>query len=94
MIEPYIACENVPCDTLRNILAAHDVVRVDLFHIDTEGYDYRVLRQFDFDRFRPRVVLYEHTHLTKTERKNATNLLKAYGYRICCGRFDTLAVLR
>jgi hypothetical protein len=44
MIEPYIACENVPCDTLRNILAAHDVVRVDLFHIDTEGYDYRVLR--------------------------------------------------
>jgi FkbM family methyltransferase len=94
MIEPYIACENVPCDTLRNILAAHDVVRVDLFHIDTEGYDYRVLRQFDFDRFRPRVVLYEHAHLTKTERKNATNLLKGCGYRICCGRFDTLAVLR
>jgi len=94
MIEPYIACENVPCDTLRNILAVHDVVRVDLLHIDTEGYDYRVLRQFDFDSFRPRVVLYEHMHLPKTERKNATNLLEGYGYRICRGLCDTLAVLR
>jgi FkbM family methyltransferase len=94
MIDPYIASENVPCDTLQNILAAHDVVRVDLFHIDTEGSDYRVLRQFDFDRFRPRIVLYEHKHLTKTERKNASNLLKGSGYRIRCGQCDTLAVLR
>jgi FkbM family methyltransferase len=67
MIEPYIACENVPCDTLRNILAVHDVMRVDLLHIDTEGYDYRVLRQFDFDRFRPRVVL-SRTHASPEDR--------------------------
>jgi len=94
MIEPYIVSENVPCDTLRSILAAHDVVRVDLFHIDTEGYDYRVLQQFEFGRFRPRVVLYEHKWCTETERKNATNLLKAYGYTIYHGQSDTLAIRR
>jgi FkbM family methyltransferase len=53
MTEPYIASDSVPCDTLRNILAAHDVVRVDPLHIDTEGYDYQVLQQFDFNRFIP-----------------------------------------
>jgi len=61
--EPFIACEAVHCEPLRDILARNRIRKIDLLHIDTEGYDYEVLKQVDLES-PPRVILYEHKHLS------------------------------
>jgi hypothetical protein len=56
--------------------------KIDLLHVDTEGHDYRILRQLDFARFSPALVIYEHKHLTTEERIAARQLLQSRGYRL------------
>lgn len=94
VLEPYIVEEKIECVPLSYILEKNDVQRIDLLHIDTEGFDYRVLRQFDIERFRPRVILFEHKHLQAAELRSAYERLLNNRYRIRVLNGDTLAVLR
>ena len=90
---PYIEEIDLPTVSLPTLLDRNGVAHVDLLHIDTEGYDYEVLRQFEFERLRPAVVLYEHKHLPPDSRAKAQALLKQYGYEIRVRPDDTLALL-
>lgn len=45
---------------LRNLLREMGITRVDLLQIDTEGYDYEVLRTFPFDLSLPVLICFEH----------------------------------
>ncbi len=93
LLEPYIVDVELPCLPLQDILDRNAVQRVDLLHIDTEGYDYQVLSQFDFNRYKPRVVLYEHKHLGSAARQQAEQLLRRHGYQLQPWAGDTLATL-
>jgi len=92
LLEPYIVEVELPCVLVQDVLDRHRVERIDLLHIDTEGYDYSVLAQFDFERYRPAVILYEHKHLTVELRTKATELLVSYGYVVRPRSCDTLAI--
>jgi FkbM family methyltransferase len=72
----------VPATTLPSLLARHGVERVDVLHVHVEGYEWEVLRQFDFDRFRPVVVRLETSHLPAAERAEAREHLAARGYAL------------
>ena len=63
-------------------------------HIDVEGYDYHVLRQIDFSRFSPKLIQYEHQHLSDDELAASTALLSSRGYRCVNFGLDTLAIRR
>lgn len=54
--------------SMQELLDRHGITRFDVLHIDTEGYDWQVLRQVDFARYTPRVVLYEHKCLSAEEK--------------------------
>ena len=82
-------------DTLMSVLDRHRVERIDVLHIDVEGYDHAVLKQLDFARYRPKLILYEHRHLDEADRTATSSLLWRHGYRLIdCGLFDTMAVKR
>jgi FkbM family methyltransferase len=90
----YIVEEEVECVPLPGILSRNSVEKIDLLHIDVEGFDYRVLAQFDFKRYKPVIILYEHKNLSREEREKAKSLLEMAGYDLTeygCG--DTLAVV-
>ncbi len=82
----------VPCKTLDHLLSERGIERIDILQIDTEGYDFEVLKLFDFARFRPGVVHYEHQHLNGEDTAAAEALLRGHGYRISRQQFDTTAV--
>jgi FkbM family methyltransferase len=82
----------VQCRTMDTLLAEQKVERVDILQIDTEGYDYVVLKLFDFTKYQPAIVHYEHQHLSEADAKAAETLLKSHGYRFKRNTFDTLAV--
>jgi FkbM family methyltransferase len=72
----------VPSTTLPALLAKHRVERVDVLQIDVEGYDWAVLRQFDFTRYRPSVVCAERCNLPPDEQVAMEAHLEAQGYDV------------
>jgi FkbM family methyltransferase len=92
-LEPFIVKERVKCETLTHVLNRNHVSKIDLLHIDVEGFDYNILSKVDFLRYRPDVILFEHKHLTQNNRRNARLLLKSYGYTLGVFGGDTLAWL-
>jgi FkbM family methyltransferase len=90
-LAPHIVERDVECATLGQVLARNRVERLDLLHIDTEGYDYEVLLQLDWQRWRPRVIVFEVIHLPEQLRAQAAAMLRSEGYRLSILAHDLLA---
>ena len=87
-----IAC-TVPCWTLSTLLdRAHAPDRLDLLQIDTEGFDYEIIRSIDFQRVTPTIIRYEHQILSAHDRDACLKLLAENGYRFFLEDCDTTAV--
>jgi hypothetical protein len=74
-----------------------EIEKIDAVIIDTEGYDFEILKMIDFQRFRPKLVIYEHLHLNKEDMRAAGQLLEGLGYDvhpIKRGDANTVAVFR
>jgi FkbM family methyltransferase len=92
-LEPFIVEQEIQSLPLHHLLDRNRVTKIDLIHIDTEGFDYEVLKQIDFTRYKPSVILYEHSHLGDADANRAETLLRAQGYSLSRYSDDTLALL-
>lgn len=88
-LEQRLVCVPVPSLTFATLCARHGVDRVDLLILDTEGYDHEILRSIDWEARRPRLVIYEHYHLSPGDKAQARDLLAAHGYEAKEEGFDT-----
>jgi len=70
----------VPCVTLRTLFDRHAIDRVDVLQIDAEGWDYRILRQLDFARYRPKLIRCEWINLAAGEQSALHELLAGHGF--------------
>lgn len=93
-IDERIASMTVPTVTFDTLCARHGLETVDVVQIDTEGYDYEVIRRIDFERYRPEIVLYEHLHLDASDRGACERLLADAGFELLSNGMDTLAIHR
>jgi FkbM family methyltransferase len=82
----------VPCRTLKGLLDDYQVETVDILQVDTEGYDFSVLKLFDFERYKPKIVHYEHQHLNSEDTNKAEAYLRGFGYKLVRKDYDTLAI--
>lgn len=78
--DPELAREEVPALTVATLLQRHHLTHLDLIIIDTEGWDWRILRQFDLNKLRPKLILYEHQHLSAEARAQAHEFLARASY--------------
>jgi hypothetical protein len=67
---------------LPNLLRKHAVERIDVLHVDVEGYDWMVLRQFDLARYRPTVVRIERTSLAPDDVAAARAFMRQAGLTV------------
>lgn len=81
----------VPCAPLQSVLDRHGITEIDLLQIDTEGYDAVVLETLDLDRTRPRLIHYEHRHLSDGEQAACARRLRRHGYSVRMKQFDAFA---
>lgn len=93
-LEELLTSTEVRCLSLRSLLETHGIRSFHILHTDLEGYDSHVIRQLDFTRWSPDLILYENKHLPPGERKAVTGILEEAGYRLIHGSADTLAVKR
>ena len=87
-----IAEIEVPCLTPAQLCEEQGWDRVDFVHVDTEGFDYQILRAIDFDRFPPDLLLFEWVHLSGDDRRAARELLGRHGYETVAGHWDAIAL--
>ena len=65
---------------------------MDYFQIDTEGFDYEVIKMIDFDRINPKMIKFENVSLSKKDNNLVNSLLVKQGYYIFKENNDTVAV--
>lgn len=83
----------VPVVTMTELLAANrGLPPVLALQVDTEGYDLKVIRSALRGGLRPRVINYEHKHLSYADQEACRELLAREGYVFNSTRHDTLAV--
>ncbi len=90
-IRPHLITEQVRCDTLANLLERQGVSKIDVLQIDVEGFDYHVLKQVDFERYRPAIIRMEWYNLPQDEQRLSRALLQRWGYRTAEVGADLLA---
>lgn len=76
----FVRSVDVEVLTLPMLLEAHGSPRVDVLQIDAEGFDYKILRQWDFSASTPSIVNLEHARLGAEEKSLAVELLLSQGY--------------
>lgn len=79
------------CISLANLLSRNGVVKVDLLQVDTEGYDFEIIKQIDFSSCKPKIIVYEHKHLTTLDRSECAAHLQKQGYQLVEENINTIA---
>lgn len=82
ILKPFIEETLVNGATLKSVLNKNGIETIDLLHIDAEGYDWVVLSQVDLIKFTPKIILYEHKHLSIEEKNNSLEFLKDNNYSV------------
>jgi FkbM family methyltransferase len=91
-IEDRLVRTDVVCLTFESLLRRHGVTQVDLIVVDTEGYDWEVIRTIDLAACSPRLLIYEHFHLSDSDRAECRSHLEQAGYATMEEGFDTFCL--
>ena len=84
----------VPCLTLRTLLAKHGIAQLDALVMDAEGFDGALVQNIPFDVLRPALIFYEHKHLNTDTRAACRTLLAQHDYQLLERHSNTLAFLK
>jgi FkbM family methyltransferase len=82
----------VPCLSLASLLRRSGVQRLDLLHVDAEGYDFEVIQSLDFDTVTPGIIVFEHGHVSRAAREAGLAFLAERGYRVVHEGRDSFAL--
>lgn len=88
---PYILSQELEGIKLPDLLARNKVQNLDILHIDTEGYDWKILSQLDLEAYSPKFILYESNHLSEKELAASYHFLNDR-YELFEAGIDVLAV--
>jgi FkbM family methyltransferase len=78
--DEYIAEESVECICTDTLLARTGIEKTDWLQIDTEGFDFEIIKMFNIGITTPTVIVYENLHLSSEQREECVNHLKTNGY--------------
>jgi FkbM family methyltransferase len=84
----------VPCLTLDDLLFKHNITYIDVLQIDTEGFDFEILKMVNNSVIHPTVIHFEHAFKGGDELNNYYKMLESMGYRTAVLGIDTVALLQ
>ena len=90
--QQYVTVEEVQCMPLMALIERNPLAHIDVFQIDTEGYDYTVFKQLDFSKFRPTIINLEIVNLNAEELQALEHDLMAQDYLFYRYEFDMIAM--
>lgn len=87
-----ITSEKVRSITFDYIFEKYKPHNVDMLVVDAEGYDYSVLKLFDFEKFKPKIIYYEHSGLGEIDKEHCWSFVAGMGYKLHVSTSNTMAV--
>lgn len=82
----------VQATSFRSLVKRHAISRIDLLVIDTEGFDFEVIKMALAEALLlPRLIRYEHLLLSRADHRACGDLLAQHGYRLLRDGIDTIA---
>jgi FkbM family methyltransferase len=78
--DDFIAEESVKCISAATLLKIGGIERIDWLQIDTEGYDFEIIKMFNIGLTRPTVIVFENLLLSHAVKEECSNHLKINGY--------------
>ena len=92
-LEPFIKMSKIHSLKLTQLFDKYQLYKIELLHVDTEGYDWKIISQLDFSKLIPSIILFEHVHLKKEENLQALKFLLS-NYHIFSFKGDYLCLKR
>ena len=84
----------VPALSLKSLLDKHRVERVNLLQIDTEGFDFEIIKMIDFSRMKPEIIHFENNFLNRRQKSECSRILGGQNYALLNLGIDTIAYLQ
>lgn len=88
----YIVEEKVECICTDSLIKRYNLRNIDWLQIDTEGFDFEIIKMFDIHKTSPEVIVYENIHFSAALQDECRQYLDNHGY--LCKNFgpNTLAM--
>lgn len=90
--------ERVPCISFGQLLKNHQIRKIDLLQIDTEGYDAEIILNIDFAFIKPSIIRFEHglpdRIMSKETFTKLIELLHENNYELAFENYDATAYQR
>lgn len=90
-VEDRIQAVEIQAISPASLLKKYEIGRIDWLQIDTEGFDFEIIKMFDIGRTKPTVIVFEHKKFSEEERKNCFDYLHSHGYQLKTYGRDVLA---
>ncbi len=88
----HIVQEDISIICPDTLMKSHGMERVDLLQIDTEGFDFEIIKIFDVGLRKPGAIIYENMHLSDEDQTSCTSHLEKHQYLVRDFGGNTLAV--
>jgi FkbM family methyltransferase len=88
----YINTQQVNCITFSEIIQQYQIQQIDLLQIDTEGFDFEVIKMFPFELMKPKIISFESERLSTTAFNECKIFLIQKGYNVSDIGRDAVAV--
>ncbi|WP_293013585.1 FkbM family methyltransferase [Mongoliibacter sp.] len=76
----WIAEKQINTVTAEKVYEMLDGEDLDLLAIDTEGFDFEILKMFDLSKIMPDVIIYEEEHFDQATKESCKNYLTEHEY--------------
>ncbi|MDY7393691.1 FkbM family methyltransferase [Aureibaculum sp. 2210JD6-5] len=87
-----IVTEDIMTISPETLIEKYKISKIDLLQIDTEGYDYEVIKIFNIEKFKPKVVIFENKHLSEKDLKECCEHFIKNSYAVKNFGRDTIAM--
>ena len=84
----------IPTITIDSLLSKYGVQFVDLLMIDTEGFDFEIIRMLGATNVRPAIIHFESAFMSRDQSFECHELLHSWGYRVLTIGIDTIAYMQ
>lgn len=78
----YIKERKVKCLSLKTLIREYNIDKVDLLVIDTEGFDFEIIKMVNFDKISPTLIIYESQNLIRSDQILCEKYLQNKGYNL------------
>ncbi len=87
-----IASREIETISPETLLARFEDERIDLLAVDTEGFDYEILKMLDLSRVKPDIILYEEVNFDPATAAECRAYIERHGYVCRAISKDVLAI--